>query len=99
MVRGWDAARRAYQPAEFDEQVEVVCFEGNSARKAGAPFLHLHGVFSRPDCSVIGGHIDEARVHPTLEVWLRTEDLPARRTPDAATGLDLLELPERPDSG
>jgi predicted DNA-binding protein with PD1-like motif len=43
---------------------------------------------------VLGGHIKEARVHPTLEVWLRAEDVPVRRAHDAASGLDLLDLPD-----
>ena len=90
----WNARTRAYEYREFDEQLEVVSFQGNSALKHGAPFLHLHGVFGRRDFSVVAGHIKEARVHPTLEVWLRTEDVPVRRAPDPATGLDLLDLPD-----
>jgi hypothetical protein len=44
----------------------------------------------------VRGHINEARVHPTLEVRLRTEDVAVRRAHDAATGLDLLDLPPAP---
>jgi uncharacterized protein len=91
----WNAQARAYQYREFDEQLEVVSFEGNCALKDGAPFLHLHGVFGRHDFTAVAGHIKEARVHPTLEVWLRTEDVPVRRAHDSASGLDLLDLPDR----
>jgi predicted DNA-binding protein with PD1-like motif len=52
-------------------------------------------VFSRRDFSVVGGHVEEARVYPTLEVWLRTERIPVRRVQDEKSGLDLLDLPER----
>ena len=90
----WNAQTRGYEYRELDDQLEVVSFEGNSAPKDGAPFLPLHGVFGRRDFSVVAGHIKEARVHPTLEVWLRTEDVPVRRAPDPATGLDLLDLPD-----
>ena len=90
----WNAASRKYQERMFDEQLEVVSFQGNSSLKDGKPFLHIHGVFARPDFSTIGGHVKEARVHPTLEVWLRTEDVPVRRTHDDDSGLDLLDLPE-----
>jgi predicted DNA-binding protein with PD1-like motif len=93
----WNAETHAYEYREFDEQLEVVSFQGNASLKDGNPFLHLHGVFGRRDFSVVGGHIKEARVHPTLEVWLHTEAIPVRRTRDEATGLDLLALPERPD--
>jgi len=91
----WNADTRAYEYREWEEQMEVVSFEGNSALKDGDPFLHLHGVFGRRDFTVIGGHIKEAHVHPTLEVWLRTERIPVRRTPDEASGLDLLDLPDQ----
>jgi predicted DNA-binding protein with PD1-like motif len=92
----WNAETRQYEYQEFPEQLEVVSFQGNVALKDGQPFLHVHGVFGRRDFSVVGGHIKEARVHPTLEVWLRTEAIVVRRTRDAATGLDLLDLPAYP---
>ncbi len=91
----WNARTRDYEYHEFEEQCEVVSFEGNCALKDGAPFLHLHGVFGRHDFTAIAGHIKDARVHPTLEVWLRTEDVPVRRAHDSGTGLDLLDLPDR----
>ena len=91
----WNTATRAYEFREFDEQLEVVSFQGNASLKDNRPFLHIHGVFGRHDFSVVGGHVKEARVHPTFEVWLRTEDLPVERTKDQATGLDLLDLSER----
>lgn len=95
----WNAETRAYEDRDVAEQLEVVSFQGNSSLKDGAPFLHLHGVFGRRDFTVLGGHIREARAHPTMEIWLRTEDVPVRRTTDQATGLDLLDLPERPGGG
>jgi predicted DNA-binding protein with PD1-like motif len=85
----WNADSCRYEDREFDEQLEVVSFQGNSSLKDGKPFLHLHAVFARRDFSTLGGHVREARVHPTLEVWMRTEDVPVRRVHDAASGLDL----------
>ena len=61
----------------------------------GEPFLHLHVALGRSDLSVVGGHLDEAIVYPTIEVWLRTEDVDIQRTKDPETGLDLLDLPRR----
>jgi predicted DNA-binding protein with PD1-like motif len=89
----FNASSREYQPHEFEQQMEVVSFQGNAALKDGIPFLHLHGVFGTSDFSVVGGHIQEATVHPTLEVWLKTEDVVVRRAKDPDSGLDLLDLP------
>ena len=95
----WDATSREYQSREYNQQMEVVSFQGNASLKEDAPFLHLHGVFSMSDFSVVGGHIQEATVHPTLEVWLKTEDVVVRRAKDAASGLDLLDLPDESGLG
>ncbi len=89
----WDPEAKAYQYHEVEEQLEVVSFEGNASIRDGSPFLHLHVALGRRDLTVMGGHLAEAVVHPTLEVWLRTEDLAVRRTRDPDTGLDLLDLP------
>jgi len=89
----WNAQSQRYEEHEFGEQLEVVSFEGNSSLKDGKPFLHLHAVFARHDFSTLGGHLRDARVHPTMEIWLRAEDVPVGRVHDATTGLDLLDLP------
>ena len=93
----WNAGSRQYEYHDFKEQLEVVSFQGNASLKEGAPFLHVHGVFGRRDFSTIGGHVKEAHVHPTFEVWLRIEDVPIRRARDEASGLDLLDLSQRAD--
>ena|SRR5688572_17937220 len=89
----WDPARRAYAYTQFDEQLEVVSFVGNASLRDGEPFLHLHVALGRADLSVVGGHLQEAVVNPTIEIWLRTEEVDVRRTTDPRTGLDLLDLP------
>ena len=89
----WNAQSQTYEERDFGEQLEVVSFEGNSSFKDGKPFLHLHAVFARQDFSTLGGHLRDARVHPTMEIWLRAEDVPVSRIHDATTGLDLLDLP------
>jgi predicted DNA-binding protein with PD1-like motif len=91
----WDPDQRAYDYRDFEEQLEVVSFVGNASLRDGEPFLHLHVALGRSDFSVVGGHLQEAIVHPTIEVWLRTEDVNVRRTKDPASGLDLLDLPPR----
>jgi uncharacterized protein len=88
----WDAGQKQYYYRDFEEQLETVSFQGNASLKDGKPFLHIHGVFGRPDYSVVGGHVKEAWVNPTFEIWLRTERLDVRRVHDQSTGLDLLDL-------
>ncbi len=89
----WSAATGEYNERTFNEQLEVISLQGNSAMKGGTPYLALQGVFGRQDFSVIGGHVGEAWVNPTLEVWFRTEGVGVMRRHDDATGLEILDLP------
>ncbi|HYP39862.1 MAG TPA: PPC domain-containing DNA-binding protein [Chloroflexia bacterium] len=93
----WNPRSQTYESRRFDEQMEVVSLQGNCSLKheetgESKPFLHIHCVLSKQDYSVVAGHLKEARVRPTLEVWLHTAPSPVRRSHDAATGLDLLAL-------
>ncbi len=93
----WHPDTHKYEYREFQEQLEVVSFQGNvSLEPGGEPHLHIHGVFGRSDYSVVGGHVQDLRVNPTFELWLRAEEIPVRRVKDQSTGLELLDLPERP---
>ena len=95
----WNASARVYEYREVEEQLEVLGLSGNCSNKEGEPFLHLHVILGRRDFSLLGGHLKEARVHPTLEVWVRAEAATAQRRQDEATGLYLLDLPGRFDMG
>ena len=74
---------------------EVVSFEGNARSRTVRRFCTCTesspGATSPPSPATSR----TLRVHPTLEVWLRTENVPVRRVHDSATGLDLLDLPDR----
>ena len=88
----WNADTRRYETHERAEQMEVVSLVGNVTLKDNAPFLHLHIALGRRDLSLIGGHFNDAIVHPTLEIWLRPEAEAVRRVPDEASGLSLMDL-------
>ena len=93
----WNASTEQYEFRRFEEQMEMVSLSGNCSLKEGATgqgdaFLHVHCVLGKHDYSVVGGHLTEAQVRPTLEVWLQTRSNPVRRTHDPESGLDLLDL-------
>ena len=91
----WNADTRQYETHDVVEQLEVVSLIGNVTVNDTQPFLHLHISLGRRDLSLFGGHFNDAVVHPTLEVWLHPEERPVHRTRDEATGLAVMELPER----
>ena len=57
-----------------------------------APALHLHAVLGKADGSVVGGHLIEAYVRPTLEVILIQPPSYLRKRKDPETGLALIDV-------
>lgn len=87
----YDPDSREYKWQSFEESLEIIGLQGNLAYVDGRPFWHIHGTFSRPDYSVIGGHIKECMIGLTGEVFLTTHPTKLTRIFDDETGLKLLD--------
>ncbi len=86
--------KREYFFHLFPEDREVASMTGNITLVDGAPFLHVHAVLSACDDSlaVIGGHLKEAEVAVTLEVFLTPFSTSVSRLINDDVGLKLLDL-------
>jgi uncharacterized protein len=89
----FDWPTKQYKKIIVDEQVEVLSLIGDVAVADDGPSLHLHAVLGRADGSVVGGHLLEAHIRPTLEVILVQPASFLRKRRDPATGLALIALP------
>jgi predicted DNA-binding protein with PD1-like motif len=90
---GWfDEARRAFREIPIDEQVELVSLIGDVGLVDGRPAIHAHGAVALPDGRVHGGHLLEAVVSPTLELFFTGYSTPLTKTRDEETGLFLFDL-------
>ena len=87
----FDRGKKEYKKIVIDEQVEVLSFIGDFALDHGKPALHAHVVVGFPDGSTKGGHLLEARVWPTLEVFLTETPRPLLKQYDRESGLDLID--------
>jgi predicted DNA-binding protein with PD1-like motif len=76
------------------EQVEVATMTGDFALYQGKPALHSHIVVGRRDGTASGGHLIEALVSPTLEVFVTVDPLPLQKKYDPSSHLTLID----PDS-
>jgi hypothetical protein len=94
-VSYWNAETQQYEQHQLTEQMEVVSLVGNVTIREAKPFIHAHVSLGRRDLSVVGGHVNELFVHPTLEVWLRPEAQAVHRALDEACGLYVMQLPEQ----
>jgi predicted DNA-binding protein with PD1-like motif len=90
---GWfDAAQNAYRHIPVEEQVELISFIGDVGVVNGAPQVHVHGAVGLSDGQTRGGHLLEAIVWPTLEVFFTTWPTTLIKTRDEETTLSLFEL-------
>jgi predicted DNA-binding protein with PD1-like motif len=87
-------AKKAYEWKTLMQNLEIVSFTGNVALVEQKPFLHIHGIFSDSDLHCYGGHIKEAVVGPTCEVYLIDFQTDLQRVLDDTTGLKLLHCKE-----
>ena len=89
----FDWQRKDYRRIPVQEQVEVLSLVGDVALDpGGTPSLHAHVVLGRADGTVLGGHLLEARVRPTLEVVIHEPPAHLRKRKDPESGLALIDL-------
>ena len=89
-VAFYDLVAKRYEEHVVDEQVEVCSLLGNVSRFEDEVRIHAHVVLGRRDLSTIGGHLVEAEVGPTLELFLHRYNATLDRAYDESVGLPLL---------
>jgi hypothetical protein len=83
---------KQYEETEINEQVEVASLIGNVARQDDEWKLHAHVVVGKRDGSAQAGHLVDAEVRPTLELFLTLSQTQLLRSKDDTTGLALIDL-------
>lgn len=86
----FDTELKEYEIKKFKEFLEIVSITGNIALKEDKVFCHAHGLFSKEDMSVIGGHIHRCVVSSTCEVVIFIGEGELKREFNDETGLYLL---------
>jgi predicted DNA-binding protein with PD1-like motif len=92
VVLGWfDPQKKMYRKNPIHEQVEIASMIGDFALYQGKPALHTHIVVGRSDGTADGGHVIEAIVSPTMEVFVTVDPVPLQKKYDPSTDLTLLD--------
>lgn len=90
----YDLDSKEYYWQNFDDLKELINLTGNIAWMDDEPALHLHATVSGTDFAAKSGHLKEAFVAGTVEIfihkWLDESGL--NRSKDDKTGLNLLDL-------
>lgn len=80
-----------YVANTFDGVMELTSLMGNITEKDGEPYLHLHATFGDLTGKVIGGHLNEAVVSATCELFVRKVEGHVGRRLDPETGLNIFD--------
>jgi predicted DNA-binding protein with PD1-like motif len=87
----WDT--KSYLPIAVEEQVEVASLVGDIAiDPGGSPSVHVHGVLGRRTGMALAGHLQEARVRPTLEIIITEAPEHLCKVKDPDSGLALIRV-------
>lgn len=87
----FDWQNKKYEEIPVHGQAEVLSLIGDIALDAeNGPKLHLHAVLGRRGGGVVGGHLLDARVRPTLEVMINESPAHLQRVHDPVSGLALI---------
>lgn len=89
----YNVAERSYSPNELNEELELTSLNGNMSMMDGDYYGHFHATFGRADGSVVGGHLNEAVISGTGEIFIHMISGEVERTKDEAeTGLNLFDF-------
>lgn len=90
-VAWFDDSRKEFKLVPIEQQVELVSMIGNIALSGDQPVVHSHVSVALPDGAVRGGHLINAFVFPTLELFMTVYPTPLHKQLDEATGLKLID--------
>ena len=84
----FDLDRADYNHFRFSGNHEIVSLVGNVTTKDGAPYLHLHITCAGEGGKIVGGHLFEAGISLTAEIFLQKATGKAERLRDETLGIN-----------
>lgn len=85
----FDRTTLDYLSIPVADQTECLSMTGDVGFVDGEPLLHVHCVLGFPDGTVKGGHLVEAVVWPTMEIFLTESPTALPKAKDPESGLEL----------
>jgi len=88
----YQVEKQKYLPNTFDREMEMTSLNGNVTTKDGEVYLHLHANFADETDKVFGGHLNEAVISGTCELFIQIINGTVGRMHDPITGLNLFDI-------
>jgi predicted DNA-binding protein with PD1-like motif len=86
-----DKQKHMFRVIPAPQQMEVTSLIGDIAIANGKPVVHMHCVLAAFDGTTLGGHILDARVFPTLEVFVTVDPVPLYKEKQPQTGISVID--------
>lgn len=83
---------KVYRKSELKGAFEIVSLLGNVSTMDGKTYLHLHANLADEKHQCFGGHLNEADVSATAEIWIDMADGEVDRYLDEKIGLNLIKF-------
>jgi len=84
----FDLERADYEHFRFGGNHEIVSLVGNVTMKEGSPYIHLHITCAGEGGKIVGGHLFEAKISLTAEIFLHKCADKAERMRDETLGIN-----------
>jgi uncharacterized protein len=88
----YDVSERKYESKTYKGAYEIVSLTGNINTMDNKPYIHLHMSAADKENHVVGGHLNEAHVSATIEMFISVIDGKVDRFKDEVTGLNLFKF-------
>ena len=88
----FDLDRSDYDHYRFHGNHEIVSLVGNLTTKDGQPYIHLHITCAGEAGKIVGGHLFEAKISLTAEIFLHTSAGKAERLRDDDLGINKIRF-------
>ncbi len=83
---------KEYKSTVLEKPFEITCLAGNVSEMDGTLYLHLHATLADVDHNAFGGHLNEARISATAEIWIDAVEGTVDRAFSDTVGLNLLKF-------
>lgn len=81
---------KVYHTQELAGDMEITSLQGNISEMAGNAYVHLHVTLSDSNFQVLGGHLNEAWVGSTAEIFIDIIDGKIDRIKNEEVGLNTI---------
>ena len=94
----YNLPNKTYSFKEYPETYELASLQGNISLYDGKQSVHMHAVLRESDGTILAGHLDDAKVAITLEMFLHLLDgASINRKLDPEIGLPLWDFIDKKD--